>query len=59
MRSTLAAACLAAIAFAAPAGAMPDPPAAAPTAPVFGELEALGFDLAKFHPSYTGRFPYR
>ena len=58
MRSALAAACLATLALAAPAGAVPDA-AGAPASVVFTDLQALGFDLAKFHPDYTGRFPYR
>ena len=58
MRPVLAAAFLAAIALAAPVGATSETAVAAEN-PVFTELQALGFDLAKFRPDYTGRFPYR
>lgn len=59
MKSVLAAACLAAIALAAPAGATPEADGSVVTNPVFTELQALGFDLGKFRPDYAGRFPYR
>ena len=26
---------------------------------VFADLQGLGYDLGKFRPDYTGRFPYR
>lgn len=59
MKSVLAAACLAAIALAGPAGATPEAAGVAPVNPVFTDLQALGFDLGKFRPDYAGRFPYR
>jgi len=59
MKSILATACLAAITLAAPAGAWPDAGSAPPASSVFADLQGLGFDLGKFRPDYTGRFPYR
>ena len=60
MKALLAAACLATclaagLARAAPAAAGP----MTGEGTVFDELSALGFDLGKFRPDYTGRFPYR
>jgi len=36
-------------------------PADAPPAvgSVFADLEGFGYDLGKFRPDYSGRFPYR
>ena len=40
-----------------PAVTMPGEPPA--VGAVFADLAALGYDLGKFKPDYTGRFPYR
>ncbi len=34
-----------------------EPPPAASS--VFTDLSAFGYDLGRFRPTYTGRFPYR
>lgn len=66
MKPLLAALCLAACtaSHAATAAASSQPSEAEPSeevsgSSVFADLQGLGYDLGKFRPDYTGRFPYR
>ena len=66
MKTIIRAAAIAAAFAADPAGAttttsaIAPPMVAAPAAgSVFADLAAFGYDLGKFRPDYSGRFPYR
>jgi hypothetical protein len=60
MRSIFAAACFLALAGGnAVAAAGGSTPSASVGSSVFADLQGLGYDLGKFRPDYTGRFPYR
>jgi hypothetical protein len=60
MRSIFTAACLVALASgSAMAVGSGSTPSATVGSSVFADLQGLGFDLGKFRPDYTGRFPYR
>lgn len=60
MKTLLAAACLSAFTFGT---ASAEPRGTTPSltigGSVFDDLTALGFDLGKFEPAFSGRFPYR
>jgi hypothetical protein len=59
MRSIFAAACVLALAGSSAMAAGGSTPSATAGSSVFADLQGLGFDLGKFRPDYTGRFPYR
>lgn len=60
MKTLLAAACLSTFAVgAAWAESRGITPSFTIGGSVFADLTALGFDLGKFEPAFSGRFPYR
>ncbi|HET7717152.1 MAG TPA: hypothetical protein VFK86_16130 [Bauldia sp.] len=44
---------------AAPSTALPEAPAQSARTSLFVDLSALGYDLGRFRPDYSGRYPYR
>ena len=60
MKFLIAAACMVTVSVGtAQAGPEGSRPSVTIRGSVFDDLSALGFDLGKFEPAFTGRFPYR